>query len=571
MKWFVGSINEAVVMSKSRKAIFVVFVEGKDDTSAQLGQVINTPEVSSCLEEEHFVAIRVESESEAYGFFVQIYQLVPVPSLFFIGENGTPLEIIAGTITPDDLVSKINNVLIQAGKKNKNFSLSLIDAEQKAAIASSSTNTAAESAESTESNIDNVKCNSNIDSTYESTTADISNNKDVATESAESNIDNVKCNSNIDSVYASTTADISNSKDVAEDSVKATTSLNKEDKDNNEASQENIEVKQGIQIKELTAEEKLERAQIIMEFQRRQRLEEELKKEREQEIERRKRGRDVQKMRQMQQDLEMKQACEERMREKAAEAAAREKVKQQIVQDKLERKQKELALQQQLQQQQQSQQEQPKQNPVPSNATVTRIQFRLPSGSSHTGQFEPSSTLRTLRDYVIGNIELPFRKFSMSTSFPRRILTDEEDDKTLLQLELVPTAVILILPLKNSNAATTVTSAQDVGFLSRYMWPLFTPVYNFIFVIIGYFFGTNRNTDRQRSNSDSNNRETRSADGATPPNRQNVAESSGLVRRYLGNREGTTIRARGNIHRLHSDGDDNDENNTWNGNSTQQM
>lgn len=56
-------------------------------------------------------------------------------------------------------------------------------------------------------------------------------------------------------------------------------------------------------------------------------------------------GRDVQKMRQMQQDLEIKQAHEERMREKAAETAAREKVRQQIAQDKLERKQKELALQ----------------------------------------------------------------------------------------------------------------------------------------------------------------------------------------------------------------------------------
>lgn len=56
-------------------------------------------------------------------------------------------------------------------------------------------------------------------------------------------------------------------------------------------------------------------------------------------------GQDVQKMRQMQQDLEIKLAHEERMREKAAETAAREKVRQQIAQDKLERKQKELALQ----------------------------------------------------------------------------------------------------------------------------------------------------------------------------------------------------------------------------------
>lgn len=101
--------------------------------------------------------------------------------------------------------------------------------------------------------------------------------------------------------------------------------------------------------------------------------------------------------------------------------------------------------------QQQQCQEQSKYIPAPSNATVTRIQFRLPSGYSHTGQFEPSSTLRALRTYVIENIELPFRQFAMSMSFPRRELTNEENDKTLMELELVPTAVILILPLKNVN------------------------------------------------------------------------------------------------------------------------
>lgn len=87
--------------------------------------------------------------------------------------------------------------------------------------------------------------------------------------------------------------------------------------------------------------------------------------------------------------------------------------------------------------------------PVASDATMTRIQFRLPSGDPYMGQFKPSSTLRELRNYVVENIELPFRQFAMSISFPRRDLTPEEDDKTLLELELVPTAVILILPLKN--------------------------------------------------------------------------------------------------------------------------
>ncbi|XP_011872111.1 PREDICTED: UBX domain-containing protein 4 isoform X3 [Vollenhovia emeryi] len=494
MKWFAGSINEAVATSKSRKAVFVVFVEGKDDASVQLARAIDAPEVSSRLEGEHFVAIRLESGSEAYRFFAQIYQLVPVPSLFFIGENGTPLEIIAGSTTAAELLSKIDNVLTKAGKNLTSGVTELV-------------------------------------------VPDLSNN------------DN----------------------NVTEDAAKAATSLNTGNRDNNEASAKtNAETNQN---KELTAEEKVERARQLIELQRKQRLDEEQKKDREREIERRKMGRDVQKIRQMQQDLEIKQAHEERMREKAAEAAAREKVRQQIAQDKLERKQKELALQQQMQQPQC--QEQPRYNAAPSNATVTRIQFRLPSGNSHTGQFEPSDTLRTLRTYVTENIDLPFRQFAMSTSFPRRELTNEENDKTLLELELVPTAVILILPLKNvntSNVTTVVTSTQDVGFFSRFIWSFFTPVIRIYNYIVGYFSGTNGDANQQRGDSNSDSTETtNNPDRAVSPNRRNVVQSSGLFRRYLGNQGGTTIRAQGNIHRLHSGGDDNDENNTWNGNSTQQM
>ncbi|EFN63618.1 UBX domain-containing protein 2 [Camponotus floridanus] len=541
MKWFTGSINEAVATSKSKKAIFVVFVEGKDDTSTQLAQTINATEVSSRLEQEHFVAIRLESGSEAYRFFAQIYQLVPVPSLFFIGENGTPLEIVAGTITAIELVSKIDSVLTKAGKSSKQSSLNLIDAEQKAtAISSSSNNNVTENA--TASNINDNNSNPNID---------------VASTITESVI----------------TDSTSDNKDVIENATKTTTLLNTENQDNNEASKKNVEAKEAVQNKELTAEEKIERARQLIELQRKQRLEEEEKKEREREIERRKMGQDVQKMRKMQQDLEIKLAHEERVREKAAEAAAREKVRQQIAQDKLERKQKELALQQM---QQQQCQEQPKHIPsstASNNATVTRIQFRLPSGNFHTGQFEPTSTLRTLRTYVTENIELPFRQFAMSISFPRRELTNEENDKTLIELELVPSAVILILPLKNvnSNLTTAVTSAQDVGFFSRFIWSFFTPVIRIYNYVVGYFFGTNGDTN-QRGNSGGDAVEaTNNSDRAISPNRQNVVQSSGLFRRYLGNQGGTTIRAQGNIHRLHSGGDDNDENNTWNGNSTQQM
>ncbi|KAH0954503.1 hypothetical protein HN011_012157 [Eciton burchellii] len=533
MKWFTGSINEAVTTSKSRKAVFVVFVEGRDDTSVQLAQAIDATEISSRLEEEHFVAIKLESGSESYRFFAQIYQLVPVPSLFFIGENGTPLEIVAGSTTATELASKIDNVLLKAGKTNKEFSSNLIDEEKKAAATSSSSNN---NAEATTSNINNIETNPETDLT-----------------------------TTIEPIAISS---INDEKSFIEE---AAASSSTENQNNNETSKNDTEITEENQNVELTAEEKIERARQLITLQRKQRLEEVQKKEREQEIQRRQMGRDVQKMRQMQQELQIKQAHEERMREKAAEVAAREKVRQQIAQDKLERKQKELALQQQVQQQNQSQ-KQLKQSSVPTTATMARIQFRLPSGNSYTGQFEPSSTLRALRTYVIENIDLPFREFVMSTSFPRRELTNEENDKTLLELELVPTAVILILPLKNSNVTKAITSTQDVGFFSRLIWSFVTPIIHIYNYIIDYFSGTTGEANRRHNNSSNDSTELmNNPERDISPNRGNVVQPSGLFRRYLSNQGGATIRAQGNVHRLHSGGDDNDENNTWNGNSTQQM
>lgn len=146
--------------------------------------------------------------------------MVPVPSLFFIGENGTPLEIVAGTITAIELVSKIDSVLTKAGKSSKQSSLNLIDAEQKAtAISSSSNNNVTENA--TTSNINDNNSNPNID---------------VASTITESVI----------------TDSTSDNKDVIENATK--TLLNTENQDNNEASKKNIEAKEAVQNKELTAE-----------------------------------------------------------------------------------------------------------------------------------------------------------------------------------------------------------------------------------------------------------------------------------------------------------------------------
>jgi len=128
MRWFQGGIAEAVAASKARNAIFVVFVEGKDDASISAAAAVDNVAVSSKLESDEFVAIKLDSGSEAHRQFVQIYKLVPVPSMFFIGGNGIPLEVVAGEITVPGLLQKITSVLEKSGKV-----VSPIEAEGEAA------------------------------------------------------------------------------------------------------------------------------------------------------------------------------------------------------------------------------------------------------------------------------------------------------------------------------------------------------------------------------------------------------------------------------------------------------
>ncbi|XP_014606993.1 PREDICTED: UBX domain-containing protein 4 isoform X2 [Polistes canadensis] len=555
MKWFEESIHLAVHKSKTTKAIFVVFVEGKDDASAQFMQALNVAEVSKYFENEDFVAVKLESGSEQYRFFAQIYHLVPVPSLFFIGVNGIPLEIIVGNTTATELTSKIESVLIKSGKKCQDSSFNLIESEKKS---SELTNTP--DASTSEVTTDTEKVTEKEDvpekSTETVTKTEVENKPEESTSTDVKETDMKETDVKEADLKETDVKDT----DVKETDVKET------DVKEIDAPTTSNETKEDSDT-DLTMQEKLDRARQLIEAQKKQRQEEEEKKHKEKELERRKLGREMQKMKQMQQDWQVKKAQEERRKEKAAENAAREKVRLQIAQDKLERKQKELALQ--PKQSSPPPSEQPKTRPAwLTDATITRIQFRLPSGNPHMAPFSPSDTLSILRTYVTENIDLPFRQFVMSTSFPRRNLTDEDDKKTLLELELVPRAVILILPLKNNNTkanTTSVTSAQDVGFFSRFMWSLFAPVIGIYNYLMGYFNKTlNGNTDPNNEDSANSSNGPNTGEESTFPNLQNITRSTG-------NLNGATIRAQGNIHRLHTDGDDNDENNTWNGNSTQQM
>ncbi|NP_001086224.1 UBX domain-containing protein 1-B isoform X1 [Xenopus laevis] len=207
----------------------------------------------------------------------------------------------------------------------------------------------------------------------------------------------------------------------------------------------------------LTEEEKEKQTKRMMELiaQKQKEREEREKRERiEQEKQRRKHGQELSAIKQRMQEQEMQKAAEDRRREKQEERLARERVREKIARDKADRARKfggagsepisppaETSV--------------PATAPSPSSPVQEpptkkeydqcRIQVRLLDGSALSQTFRAREQLAAVRLYVELNWPGgPPEPFSLLTSFPRRVFTEEDMEKPLQELGLVPTAVLIV-------------------------------------------------------------------------------------------------------------------------------
>ncbi|XP_048489142.1 UBX domain-containing protein 4 isoform X2 [Plutella xylostella] len=509
MLWFEGSVAEAVNLSKQRNAIFVVFVEGDNDLSSEMARTLEDGDITQRLvEQTNFLTIKLKSGSTDYVHFAQIYQFVPVPSLFFIGRNGTPLEVVCAGIQATSLATRIDRILEEHHKQSPSVS--------SAAVASGSK--------------DNVK----------QTTADLIKSEASTSEASAS----VPAPST--AAAAPTPSPSGDPKPqyevVCDGDVCVRRPLDRDEAGPSQPANPPPNLTpvlqpsaESIALVNQQEQAKMERAKLLIEARKREKAELEKQQEIQKELERRQVGQGVAELKKWQQDQEMKQIQEERRREKKENDMARQRVLDQIAQDRAERRARDLP-------------------PAPAPAPVTpvtptapldlgnkaRIQFKMPDGSSAAAQFDASDTLATVRRHVADNLHLTSSSFTLWTAFPRLELRD--DSATLTQLKLAPSAALLVLP--SSAVAKPNTSSRIASFTSFLIQILTslvieptTLVYNWVRARL--FPPPPANPRRP-----------------TPPP---ATSAPGL--RY---------RHRTNVHRLNGDADD-DENNTWNGNSTQQM
>ncbi|PKY37337.1 hypothetical protein RhiirA4_390273 [Rhizophagus irregularis] len=198
-------------------------------------------------------------------------------------------------------------------------------------------------------------------------------------------------------------------------------------------------------IKPLTEEEKKAKLEEVKKFlaeKKEMRLLQEKEEALSREKIRRKSGKELTDAKEKLEQREMQKLMLAKKKEKEDERIAKAKIKAQIEADKRERIEKrEAAKQAALIQQKEEAAASATAASASKDYTETRLQLRRPSGPPLTHTFQATDTLEVVYEFVRQYITGPFK---LSTTFPRKVFEDTEQGKTLKELNLVPSAALLI-------------------------------------------------------------------------------------------------------------------------------
>lgn len=234
--------------------------------------------------------------------------------------------------------------------------------------------------------------------------------------------------------------------------------------------------------------------------------------EKERELQRRRVGQDLQNFKQRQEENEMKKMQEERKRDKIEEQAARKRILEQIASDKAERAQRFNSNQNAVPKSETDTKE--SMNPFPavvSDSSVSRIQFKKPNGDVDVQTFDRDAQFAVVRSHVETNIIVGsgIKEYALATTFPRREFKADDDTKTVYELNLVPSSVLLILPLDKSSTSKLPLETRFGIFsmLTTILWGVVNPMFAAFSYVRNLVFSRNQNQSRsaKRSNEDEPN------------------------------------------------------------------
>ncbi|KAJ8282617.1 hypothetical protein COCON_G00051360 [Conger conger] len=530
MIWFEGTIPAAIASAKQQNAIFVVVITGDDAQSAQVLSCWEGDRVAEATE-NCCVAIKIDASSETCVQFSQIYPVVCIPTSFFIGENGIPLEVIAGSMSAEELVKRITKV-----KQMHQQQMGVPDGGPANAMAGPQTETSSTPSGATELATQQVCPPQNGPPGF-TLPPSVANR----------------------SVSASTTPNESLPGPLEEGGEEGHVTP----KEDRRMSSDEAILNSGTGD-DLSA--KVERLTKKLEDRREQKKKEEVEKDLQKEVGRRKLGNEMLDFKRKQEEDKTKRLLEERNREKAEEKAAKDRVRQQIAMDRADRAARYARNQEEVEaarlaalEARQAEQGARKEASKTERSSTARILFRLPDGSSFSNQFTSDAKLQEAQQFAAQEVGNRYGNFLLATMFPRKEFTGEDLDKTLLELGLVPSASVVLLP-DTGRPTNTVVQSSGGGGIWALLGTLFCPILTVWRLISSFIFGSPPPPSTS----------TRAPPQCPGPASSSEPKSESIRRRVVEKRP-EDFKRDGKIYRLRRQDDSEDDNNTWNGNSTQQM
>ncbi|KAH8278235.1 hypothetical protein KR044_006229 [Drosophila immigrans] len=501
MNWHTGNIAEAVAESKAKDAIFVVYIEGQDEMSAKLDRFLNDSRVNSKLTTADFVAVKIQGDSPTYAQFIALYKVVPVPSIFFIGNSGTPLDVTTGIIdSVEELVAKIDKVLLLAGKQTNEEAASTSNSQTDAPIAGLERSIAGEETKHKSKNDNKHKAQQEeeqqqaeqemeIEATSEESISENNSSEAAAPEPIEapelsSDVANEAPRPSIvaEPTAHSLTAAAAAETRAAAAATAATSSVL--------ATAGASLIPSSVPLMPLQADSGSTRSSVrepavdiqqLVDQKRAERQEEQRRRDKDNELRRRREGRDAQVAQAQAREQELKNMQERLRRERQEEQEMRDRIKAQIAADRAEQANRaEAQSVNTLSTTTNTVSSSSAESSGASNsvsAEETRLQIRLPGGITRTKTFAIEDPLATVRVYVTNELlagSSNIRNFSLATSYPRREFQTEDEVKTLIELNLVPNAVLLVLQREQTNSVVR-TGNNLFSMLASVLWAILTP------------------------------------------------------------------------------------------------
>lgn len=257
----------------------------------------------------------------------------------------------------------------------------------------------------------------------------------------------------------------------------------------------------------------------------------------------------MQKLKQQIAEQEAKEAIKEREKDARLGKIERERVLRALEEDQKEKKAKfeleRVKREAEYEKYKKSEQEKNntlKQRVIKLEENEIRIQFKLPDATSLVTKFKLEDTLQNAVDFLKENSDL--QSFQLAITYPKRNFSEQDFATTFTDLGLKSSVVFLVIEI---STGTTNKVATDSVF--NQIWAMVLSVYTVLFTMIaGLFSSLFGNAGA-------------SAPGQTPAANSSTENKPGPSR----------LNERDNFRTLRNDRPDGDENNTYNGNSTEQQ